>query len=98
MAKTPLVSSVPSPTGHSVDIQTRGLLASSAVHGRRSAHCDRNCQIRRRELHWHPNASEWQFYLAGKVRMTVFMPVGNARTMDYNANDAGFVRNSRISL
>jgi len=19
-----------------------------------------------RELHWHPNASEWQFYLAGK--------------------------------
>ena len=27
-----------------------------------------------RELHWHPNASEWQFYLAGKGRMTVFMP------------------------
>jgi oxalate decarboxylase len=23
--------------------------------------------------------------------MTVFMPVGNARTMDYNANDVGFV-------
>jgi oxalate decarboxylase len=44
-----------------------------------------------RELHWHPNASEWQFYIAGKARMTVFMPVGNARTMDYNANDVGFV-------
>src|ERR1700758_1074957 len=27
-----------------------------------------------REMHWHPNASEWQFYLAGKGRMTVFMP------------------------
>jgi oxalate decarboxylase len=44
-----------------------------------------------RELHWHPNASEWQFYLAGKARMTVFTPTGNARTMDFNANDVGFV-------
>lgn len=44
-----------------------------------------------RELHWHPNASEWQFYIAGKARMTVFMPVSNAHTADYNANDVGFV-------
>ena len=44
-----------------------------------------------RELHWHPNASEWQFYIAGKGRMTVFFPVDNARTMDFNANDVGFV-------
>ncbi len=44
-----------------------------------------------RELHWHPNASEWQFYIAGKGRMTVFFPVSNARTMDFNANDVGFV-------
>jgi oxalate decarboxylase len=44
-----------------------------------------------RELHWHPNASEWQFYIAGKGRMTVFFPVDNARTMDFNANDVGYV-------
>jgi oxalate decarboxylase len=44
-----------------------------------------------RELHWHPNASEWQFYLSGKARMTVFMPPGRARTMDFNANDVGFI-------
>lgn len=44
-----------------------------------------------RELHWHPNASEWQFYIAGKGRMTVFMPTGRARTMDFNPNDVGFV-------
>jgi oxalate decarboxylase len=44
-----------------------------------------------RELHWHPNASEWQFWIAGKGRMTVFFPVDNARTMDFNANDVGFV-------
>src|SRR5882757_8565931 len=43
-----------------------------------------------RELHWHPNASEWQYYLAGKGRMTVFTSEG-ARTMDFNANDVGFV-------
>jgi oxalate decarboxylase len=44
-----------------------------------------------RELHWHPNASEWQFYIAGKARMTIFMATGKARTMDFNANDVGFV-------
>jgi oxalate decarboxylase len=44
-----------------------------------------------RELHWHPNASEWQFYIAGKARMTVFMPPGRARTMDFNSNDVGFI-------
>jgi oxalate decarboxylase len=44
-----------------------------------------------REMHWHPTASEWQFYLAGKGRMTVFMPPERARTMDFNANDVGYV-------
>ncbi len=43
-----------------------------------------------RELHWHPNASEWQYYLGGKGRMTVFTTSG-AHTMDFNANDVGFV-------
>jgi oxalate decarboxylase len=44
-----------------------------------------------RELHWHPNADEWQFWLAGKGRMTVVMNEGRARTMDFNANDVGIV-------
>jgi oxalate decarboxylase len=44
-----------------------------------------------RELHWHPNASEWQFWLAGQGRMTIIMNEGKARTMDFNANDVGFV-------
>jgi oxalate decarboxylase len=44
-----------------------------------------------RELHWHPNASEWQYWIAGKGRMTVFFPVGNARTVDFRANDVGYV-------
>jgi oxalate decarboxylase len=44
-----------------------------------------------REVHWHPNASEWQYYIAGRGRMTVFYPVDNARTMDFSANDVGYV-------
>src|SRR5262249_2704706 len=44
-----------------------------------------------RELHWHPTASEWQYYISGKGRMTVFVSAGQAHTMDYNSNDVGFV-------
>jgi len=44
-----------------------------------------------RELHWHPNSSEWQFWIAGKGRMTVFFPYDNARTVDFNSNDVGYV-------
>jgi oxalate decarboxylase len=44
-----------------------------------------------REMHWHPNASEWQYWISGKGRMTVFFPVDNARTQDFNANDVGYV-------
>ncbi|MGC1784380.1 MAG: cupin domain-containing protein [Acidobacteriaceae bacterium] len=44
-----------------------------------------------RELHWHSNASEWQFYLQGSARMTILMPVDNARTMDFHAKDVGYV-------
>src|SRR5258707_8544525 len=40
-----------------------------------------------RELHWHPNSSEWQFWIAAKGRMTVFFPVHNPRTGDFNPND-----------
>ena len=33
-----------------------------------------------RELHWHPNADEWQYFISGKGRMTVFAAGGLART------------------
>jgi oxalate decarboxylase len=45
-----------------------------------------------REMHWHPNADEWQYYLKGKARMTVFNTGPNAMTMDFNAGDIGYVR------
>lgn len=44
-----------------------------------------------RELHWHPNGDEWQYYLAGRARMTVFASGGKARTFDYQAGDVGYV-------
>src|SRR5580704_9149144 len=44
-----------------------------------------------RELHWHPNASEWQYWISGSGRMTVFASSGKARTMNFNSNDVGFV-------
>jgi oxalate decarboxylase len=44
-----------------------------------------------RELHWHPNADEWQYYLSGQGRMTVFASGGKSRTFDYQAGDVGYV-------
>ena len=44
-----------------------------------------------RELHWHPNSDEWQYYLKGQGRMTVFASGGKARTFDYQAGDVGAV-------
>ena len=44
-----------------------------------------------RELHWHPNTDEWQYYIAGQGRMTVFAASEKARTFDYQAGDVGYV-------
>ena len=44
-----------------------------------------------RELHWHPNADEWQYYVKGKGRMTLFIAGSDARTMDFQEGDVGYV-------
>lgn len=44
-----------------------------------------------REMHWHPNADEWSFFIRGRARVTVFAAEGNARTFDYMAGDVGIV-------
>jgi len=44
-----------------------------------------------RELHWHPNGDEWQYYIEGEGRMTVFGAESKARTFDYRAGDVGYV-------
>jgi oxalate decarboxylase len=45
-----------------------------------------------REMHWHPNADEWQYYLRGSARMTVFNTGPKATTNDFRAGDVGVVR------
>ncbi|HSU69439.1 MAG TPA: cupin domain-containing protein [Tepidisphaeraceae bacterium] len=47
-----------------------------------------------RELHWHPNADEWQYWITGKGRMTVFTGGSKARTMDFQAGDVGYIQQS----
>ena len=44
-----------------------------------------------REMHWHPNTDEWQYYIQGNGRMTVFAADDKARTFDYQAGDVGYV-------
>jgi oxalate decarboxylase len=44
-----------------------------------------------RELHWHPNTDEWQYYIEGQARMGVFAASGQARTFDFLAGDVGYV-------
>jgi len=47
-----------------------------------------------RELHWHPNEDEWQYYVQGKGRMTVFSAGAHARTMDFEEGDVGYIEKS----
>jgi len=48
-----------------------------------------------RELHWHPLSDEWQYYVSGKGRMTVFDSGSKARTMDFQTGDVGYIQVSR---
>ena len=44
-----------------------------------------------REMHWHTDNDEWQYYIQGKARMGVFGASGQARTFDFAAGDVGYV-------
>jgi oxalate decarboxylase len=44
-----------------------------------------------RELHWHPNTDEWQYWIEGQGRMGVFGASGQARTFNFQAGDVGYV-------
>jgi oxalate decarboxylase len=47
-----------------------------------------------RELHWHPNSDELQYYIEGAGRMTVYASDSNAQTFDYQSGDVGYVPKS----
>lgn len=45
-----------------------------------------------REMHWHPNADEWAYFLQGSARVTVFNTGPQAVTADFHAGDIGYVK------
>ncbi len=47
-----------------------------------------------REMHWHPNADEWQYYIKGSAQMTVFNAGPKAATTNFNPGDIGYVNRS----
>ncbi len=44
-----------------------------------------------RELHWHPNADEWQYFIQGKAEMGVFLAERNFVKEEFEAGDVGYV-------
>lgn len=47
-----------------------------------------------REMHWHPNADEWQYYISGEATMTVFNVGPRAVTQNFKPGDIGYVKKS----
>ena len=43
-----------------------------------------------RELHWHPNADEWQYILDGQVSISLFGAKGRYRTETFDQGDVGY--------
>jgi oxalate decarboxylase len=44
-----------------------------------------------REMHWHPNADEWQYYLQGSAEMGVFLAEGVFIKDEFETGDIGYV-------
>ncbi|KAI5122009.1 hypothetical protein M0805_001841 [Coniferiporia weirii] len=44
-----------------------------------------------RELHWHPTQPEWDYFLTGEARMTLFASSATANTYDFRTGDIGYV-------
>jgi oxalate decarboxylase family bicupin protein len=49
-----------------------------------------------REMHWHPNADEWNFFITGRARITIFAAEGQARTFNYMPGDVGIVPQNMV--
>ncbi|MHB8883842.1 MAG: cupin domain-containing protein [Methylovirgula sp.] len=48
-----------------------------------------------REMHWHPNADEWQYWIKGEGRMTVFDAGPRSKTADFKPGDIGYVKKNQ---
>jgi oxalate decarboxylase len=44
-----------------------------------------------REMHWHPNSDEWQYYTKGRGRVGIFGAHGRVETAEFGPGDVGFI-------
>jgi oxalate decarboxylase family bicupin protein len=44
-----------------------------------------------REMHWHLTSDEWNYFLSGSARITVYTAPSMSRTFDYTAGDVGYI-------
>lgn len=45
-----------------------------------------------REMHWHPNADEWQYFISGHARVTIFGAHGRSLTDEFGPGQVGFIK------
>src|SRR5580698_3258187 len=45
-----------------------------------------------REMHWHPHADEWQYYVSGGARVTIFGSHGRVRTEEFKPGQVAFIK------
>src|SRR5207244_658160 len=45
-----------------------------------------------REMHWHPNADEWQYYLGGRARLTGVCRRGGTGPGEFGQRQGGFIK------
>lgn len=45
-----------------------------------------------REMHWHPNADEWQYYISGRSRVGIFGAHGRVLTDEFAPGQVAFVQ------
>jgi oxalate decarboxylase len=44
-----------------------------------------------RELHWHPNANEWHYYLRGQAQVLLFGSGGRGKVADFKPGDVAYL-------
>jgi oxalate decarboxylase len=45
-----------------------------------------------RDMHWHPNADEWNYWIKGAGRVTIFNTGPQAMTANFHSGDIGYVK------
>lgn len=45
-----------------------------------------------RELHWHPHADEWQYYVRGRARVGIFGSHGRTRVEEFGPGQVAFIQ------